>query len=195
MVVLIQLGFDFFARETELVARELLGKIMEYNSPWVKFSGIVVEDEAYLGVNDPGSHSFRGKTKRNAVMFGPAGISYVYLIYGMYYCYNVTTHREDIPAAVLIRALQPLEGIEVMKKNRKKENLKDLCSGPGKLAQAMGIGMTLNGTSAVDGPVKFFDPDLLGEVKIREATRIGLTQGAESLLRFYVKDNVFVSRK
>jgi DNA-3-methyladenine glycosylase len=94
-----QLKIDFFERDTVQVAKELLGKIMEVNFAGEKLSGMIVETEAYLGKNDPGSHSFRGKTKRNATMFGPAGISYIYQIYGIYFCYNVTTDYKDIPAA------------------------------------------------------------------------------------------------
>lgn len=186
-----RLDYDFFARETTVVAQELLGKVMEYRS----ISGIIVETEAYLGLNDPGSHSFRGKTKRNAVMFGQAGISYIYQIYGVHYCYNVTTDRGDIPAAVLIRALQPMTGIEIMKKNRQKEKIRDLCSGPGKLVQALDIPISLNGTNVVNGPVGFYDSDDLGDFQIVKSTRIGLSQGKESLLRYYVEHNPFISKK
>jgi len=191
----IKLEYDFWARETTVVAKELLGKIMTFDGPFGTLSGIVVEDEAYLGFNDPGSHSFRGKTKRNAVMFGPAGVSYIYRIYGVHFCYNVTTDQDHVPAAVLIRALQPLSGIERMRQNRGKSDLRELCSGPGKLVQALGIDITLNGTSAVDGPIRFFENDILGSFQVKETTRIGINQGKESLLRFYVEGNSFISRK
>lgn len=190
-----QIEKDFFNRETSLVAQDLLGKIMEIHNNGTRLSGIIVETEAYLGVNDPGSHSFRGKTKRNAVMFGPPGVSYIYQIYGIYFCYNVTTDHEDIPAAVLIRALEPLTGIKTMEENRGKKDLKDLLSGPGKLAQAMGITKFMNGTSAIDGPIKFYAEDGIKPFQIVETTRIGLNQGADLKLRYYMKNNSFISRK
>ncbi|HHT62968.1 MAG: DNA-3-methyladenine glycosylase [Bacillota bacterium] len=190
-----QLKIDFFERDTVQVAKELLGKIMEVNFAGEKLSGMIVETEAYLGKNDPGSHSFRGKTKRNATMFGPAGISYIYQIYGIYFCYNVTTDYKDIPAAVLIRALEPLTGIETMKKNRGRNELRDLCSGPAKLVQAMGITKEMDGTSAIDGPVKFYEDLHQLTFQIIQTTRIGLSQGKELKLRFYIKNNPFISRK
>lgn len=190
-----QLERNFFNRETSWVAKDLLGKMMEINVAGEALSGIVVETEAYLGCHDPGSHSFRGKTKRNAVMFGPPAVSYIYQIYGIYFCYNVTTDHEDVPAAVLIRALQPLTGIKEMQENRGKKELKDLCSGPAKLVQAMGITKMMNGTSAVDGPVKFYDGEFLPPFQIKETTRIGLSQGADLKLRYYIRGNEFVSHK
>ncbi|MGI6712696.1 MAG: DNA-3-methyladenine glycosylase [Bacillota bacterium] len=190
-----KLGYEFFVQETSYVAKQLLGKIMVYDSPQGKISGIIVEDEAYLGYNDPGSHSSRGKTKRNAVMFGPAGVSYIYQIYGIHFCYNVTTDAKEVPAAVLIRALQPLEGIDIMKKNRGKNNLNELCNGPAKLVQAMGIDVSLNGTSALEGPVNFYESDILGDFSIVNTTRVGISQGADSLLRYYIKDNIYISKK
>jgi DNA-3-methyladenine glycosylase len=195
---LIHLTRDFFNRETTIVAKDLLGKIMTVNHSGKILAGKIVEVEAYLGINDPGSHSFRGKTKRNATMFGPAGVSYIYQIYGIYFCYNVTTDCEDVPAAVLIRALEPLNGIEIMKKNRGKEDLKDLLSGPAKLVQAMGITKEMDGTSAVNGPVRFYEKT--GEYReksfeIVQTTRIGLSQGQDLKLRFYIKDNPYISRK
>lgn len=189
------LTMNFFNRETSLVAKDLLGKIMTVNYAGTNLSGIVTETEAYLGFNDPGSHSFRGKTKRNAAMFGPAGVSYIYQIYGIYFCYNVTTDREDVPAAVLIRALEPLAGIEIMQKNRGREELKDLLSGPAKLVQAMGITKEMNGTSAIDGPVRFYAKDREASFEIVETTRIGLSQGEDLMLRYYIKNNPYISRK
>ncbi|MEL7566993.1 MAG: DNA-3-methyladenine glycosylase [Dehalobacterium sp.] len=190
-----QLKKDFFNRETSLVAKDLLGKVMKIQIAETGLSGKVVETEAYLGFNDPGSHSFRGRTKRNAVMFGPPGVSYIYQIYGIYFCYNITTDHEDIPAAVLIRALEPLTGSEIMQKNRGKKEMKDLCSGPGKLVQAMGITKSMNGTSAIDGPIKFYAEDGIKSFQIVETTRIGLNQGADLRLRYYIKNNPFISKK
>lgn len=192
---MIRLSDDFFCRETTLVARELLGKVMLYHSPQGLVSGIVVEDEAYLGVVDPGSHSFRGQTKRNSVMFGPGGMSYIYRIYGIHCCYNVTTDQADQPAAVLIRALQPLAGIDLMKTNRGKEKLTDLCSGPGKLVQAMAIPQALNGSSVVSGPIGFYEPATINDLAVIQTTRVGLSQGKDLFLRFYLQNCRYISRK
>lgn len=186
---------QFYARETIIVAKELLGKVMTCQTFQGESSGIVVETEAYLGTNDPASHSFRGKTKRNEAMFGSPGRSYIYQIYGIHFCYNVTTDKNEIPAAVLIRALQPLTGLDLMKTNRKNDNIQNLCSGPAKLVQAMGIPKNFNGTSVVDGPIRFYEHDILGEFNIKETTRIGITLGKESLLRFYVQGNKYISKK
>lgn len=186
---------DFFRRDTILVAQDLIGKIMCVNLYGKCLTGKVVETEAYLGPGDPGSHSFRGKTKRNATMFGPAGFSYVYQIYGMYFCYNVTTDQEHIPAAVLIRALEPVTGLETMSKNRRRKDVKDLLSGPGKLCQALGITKDVDGTSAIRGPVRFLLPDESTNLPIITTTRIGLNQGADLKLRFYLQNSPYISRK
>ncbi|MGB9859988.1 MAG: DNA-3-methyladenine glycosylase, partial [Moorellaceae bacterium] len=138
------LPYEFFARDTVTVARELLGTYMAHFSPEGLTVGRVVETEAYLGPEDPACHSARGPTERNAVMFGPAGFVYVYLIYGMYYCVNVTTDKPEIAAAVLLRALQPIAGLELMERRRGTSQVRQLCSGPGRLAQAMGIDRRLN---------------------------------------------------
>ncbi|MGI9950733.1 DNA-3-methyladenine glycosylase [Moorellaceae bacterium AZ2] len=190
------LSYSFFARDTRAVAQELLGTYVAHFSPEGLTVGRVVETEAYLGREDPACHSARGRNKRNAVMFGPAGFIYVYLIYGMHYCVNITTDKAEVPAAVLLRALEPIAGLELMARRRGTPHIRQLCSGPGKLAQAMGIDRRLNGTSAVEGLVRFYPP-LPGEVlpEIVAAPRIGISQAADWPLRFYIKDNPFVSRR
>ena len=127
------LALHFYNRSTLVVARELLGCNILFRNNDTLFSGRIVETEAYIGMDDPACHAAVGKTTRNAVMFGPPGISYVYFIYGMYNCLNVVTEEDGYPAAVLIRAIEPIKGIEVMQQNRNKTRLKDLGSGPGKL--------------------------------------------------------------
>jgi len=186
----------FFARDTKRVARDLLGAYMAHFSPEGLTVGKVVETEAYLGRHDPACHSARGPTARNAVMFGPAGFLYVYLIYGMYYCVNVTTDGAEVPAAVLLRALEPVAGVELMGQRRGTSHIRQLCRGPGRLARAMGIDRSLNGTSAVDGPVRFYPP-LPGEARpdIVAAPRIGVREAVDWPLRFYIRDNPFVSRR
>jgi DNA-3-methyladenine glycosylase len=189
------LPYSFYQRDTVSVARELLGKLMLFDNQGTSVGGIVVETEAYLGVEDAACHSARGKNKRNAAMFGPKGFAYIYLIYGMYLCFNVTTGPEDSPEAVLIRALEPVAGVDLMRKNRGKDGLLSLCSGPGKLVQALGIDMSHNGTSVVEGKVQFFD---LGEhysPDIVETTRVGITKAADLPLRFYIEGNRFISKK
>ena len=128
----------FYDQETVSVARQLLGCFFMHEEMEGTTIGRIVETEAYVA-NDPASHSFRGKTPRNAVMFGLAGKAYVYFIYGMYYCVNVVTGREGVGKAVLLRALEPIAGIELMQQRRHTHTLWQLCSGPGKLTQAMHI--------------------------------------------------------
>lgn len=188
--------YSFYGRDTVKVARELLGKVMIFQGKGIPVGGKVVETEAYLGREDPACHSAKGRSERNAVMFGPSGFAYIYLIYGMYLCFNVTTGPEDSPEAVLIRALEPVEGIQVMRRNRGQDSIYNLCSGPAKLVQALGIDMSLNGTSVVEGKVRFLDSSSsTTSVNIVETARIGISKAADWPLRFYVAESRFVSRK
>lgn len=189
-----RLGKQFFARDTEVVAKELLGKWVIYTSSQGVTGGIIVETEAYLGLEDPACHSARGCTARTKVMFGPAGKIYVYLIYGMYYCLNVTTAEPEKPEAVLIRAIEPKLGLELMQKRRNRSKLKELCSGPGKMAQAMGIDKSLNGCSAIDGPIAFYKKQSDYPINIITTTRIGISQAANWPLRYYIKGNKYISK-
>lgn len=191
----IVLPYSFYQQDTVTVARRLLGKVMAFENGFTSVAGRVVETEAYLGLQDPSCHSARGKSKRNKVMFGPSGHAYIYLIYGLHLCFNVTTGGEDCPEAVLIRAVEPLEGIEIMRKNRGQDSIYNLCNGPGKLVQAFGIPMDLNGTSVVEGPVKFYQVSGGEPFEIVETTRIGITKAADWPLRFFIKGNKFVSKK
>jgi len=189
-----RLDLSFFESDTVLVATELLGKWLLFNGPQGVTGGIIVETEAYLGLDDPSCHSARGCTPRNKVMFGPAGRIYIYLIYGIYYCLNVTTACIEKPEAVLFRAIEPKIGTEIMKKHRKKIKLTELCSGPGKLVQALGIDPNLNGSSAIDGPIGFYDGEVNADFEIVTTTRIGISQAKDWPLRFYIKGNEFISR-
>ena len=137
---------DFFDRPTLDVARDLLGKTLVRRLGGRTLSGMIVETEAYIGPEDLACHASKGKTARTATMFGPAGVAYVYMIYGFYFCLNAVTEAEGYPAAVLIRAVEPLENIAVMRKLRKNPARDtDIASGPGKLCMAMSIDKSLNG--------------------------------------------------
>lgn len=192
---------SFFNRPTALVAQELLGKVLVYKDKDTVISGIIVETEAYIGPQDLASHASRGKTPRNAIMFDEAGYWYVYLIYGFYNCLNIVTEGKDYPSAVLIRAVEPLEGISLMQINRKTEKLENLTSGPGKLCQAFGIDKKLNCLSCLNRDSNLFIADLKIKIpknKIKKAKRVGVDYSGkwkDRLLRFYLKDNPFVSKK
>ncbi len=191
----------FFNRSAQIVAQELLGKILVYKNKNHFYSGIIVETEAYVGPEDKASHASRGKTPRNSPMFEEAGIWYIYLIYGFYNCLNIVTGEKNFPAAVLIRAIEPIDGIEEMKVNRRCEKLENLTSGPGKLCQAFEIDKNLNHFSATNKKSPLFIGDMgtkISKNKIIKAKRIGVDYAGKwknRLLRFYLKDNVFISKK
>lgn len=176
---------EFFFRDTLLVAEELLGKIISLNGS----SARIVETEAYK--DDPASHAFK-KTERSALMYDTYGHVYVYLIYGMYECLNFTTEPFGKPGAVLIRALKPISGIELMKKRRKTSELTHLCSGPGKLSLSFGIDRRLNGTEIGD-KVKIYDDGFVVR-KIGCSSRIGIKDALNLKWRFFIFENEFVSQ-
>jgi DNA-3-methyladenine glycosylase len=182
------LGKKFFNQPTVDLAKALLGKYLVFGN----LKGMIVETEAYLYKDDPGCHASRGKTIRNAPMFGPAGNTYVYLIYGMYHCLNIVSGKTGEGEAVLLRALEPVEGIPFMQKRRKTKKIENLCNGPGKLTQAFGITRKHNNLSLIDGPLHVFDNKKNYEIAC--ATRIGISVGKELELRFFIKGNKFVSR-
>jgi DNA-3-methyladenine glycosylase len=189
------LGQRFFNRPTIELAKALLGKYLAFGD----LRGKIVETEAYLYKNDPGCHAARGPTPRNTPMFGPAGRTYVYFIYGMYHCLNIVSGKEGEGEAVLIRALEPIDGIELMQKRRKTEKIENLCNGPGKLTQAFGITQKHNDTSLIDGgsgDLRILSGEKIQETEIVTATRIGLAegQGDDLMLRFYINGNRFVSK-
>ncbi|MFH1473620.1 MAG: DNA-3-methyladenine glycosylase [Candidatus Aenigmatarchaeota archaeon] len=184
-----RLNRKFYSRNTKTIAKDLLGKILVNG----RCKGKIVETEAYFGATDPASHAFGKVTKRNILMYQKPGIAYVYFTYGNHWMFNVVTEREGVPSAVLIRALEPLEGIELMKKRRGKDKLKDLTNGPGKLTQAFGIDKSFDGLDLTKD--RLFIEDSKEKPKIHKTTRIGLSKGQELLLRFYIKENEFVSRK
>ncbi len=184
---------QFFERDTVTVARELLGKILVSLADDTLTGGRIVETEAYLGPGDPGSHAYRGMTPRTSVMFGPAGVTYVYFTYGNHHMLNLITERDGVAGGVLIRALQPLFGIEEMERRRRGVPLKDLANGPGKLAAALGVDLRDYGIVLGHGRVAVYDAAPPPE-PIAVSGRVGLSRGWETPLRYYLRGNPFVSK-
>ena len=185
---------EFYEKhDTLTLAKQLLGCTLVHESIEGRTSGIIVETEAYLQ-NDPACHAYRKKSVRNAPMFEGAGVSYVYLIYGLHHCFNIVSGAAGIGEAVLIRALEPSDGIELMQERRKTKDLRNLCSGPAKLAQAMGITRNFNFLSMVSDNFYCLESQN-ADYQIITTTRIGITQGADLPYRFYIAGNAFVSRK
>ncbi len=181
---------EFFERPTIEVARDLLGKVLVHGPA----AGIIVETEAYLGGDDLAAHSARGLTDRTRVIFGPPGHAYVYFIYGMYECLNIVAEPEGKPGCVLIRALEPLAGLELMQQRRAAaRRIEDLASGPGKLALAMGVTRAHNGADLTRGALVVRAPEEPRRVEIDVTSRIGITNCADWPLRFVVRGNRFVS--
>ena len=186
---------SFYDRPTEIVARELLGAVLECRTPDGIASGRIVETEAYLGEHDLACHAAVGRTTRTAPLYGPPGIAYVYFIYGMYWCFNAVTRAEHEPSAVLVRAVEPLEGIDLMRRRRSKARRDvDLTNGPGKLCLALGIDGALNWSPLQRPPliIRAGEPIDDGEVGI--TPRIGISQSADWPLRWFVRDNAYVSK-
>lgn len=164
----------------------------------ITFAGKIVEVEAYLGEKDPASHAYRGKTKRNEVMFREGGHLYVYFTYGMHYCCNVVTEKRGMGRAVLLRAVEPLAGVEEMTQNRHftggRMKLRDLTNGPAKLCQAFAISKRDNGTDLLGDEIFIVRGEKIRRSSIRATERIGITNGKEHRWRFYIKENRFVSK-
>jgi DNA-3-methyladenine glycosylase len=186
---------SFYTRPTLLVAKDLLGKILVRKIGGHILSGKIVEVEAYLGAKDPASHTYRGKTKRNEAMFREGGHLYVYFTYGMHYCANVVTGRVGIGEAVLIRAVEPMDGIETMRKNRGlMTSYENLTNGPAKLCQAFGIGRIQNGADLLGSEIFLTKGSRIPFSVMGRSRRIGVAKGKEHLLRFFVRDNKWVSK-
>jgi DNA-3-methyladenine glycosylase len=199
---------SFYARSTELVAESLLGKtlvrlISNASSKLERLSGMIVETEAYGFKNDAASHAYRGLTSRNAAMFGDVGRAYVYFTYGSQYCINVSARSNELRAgAVLMRALQPLEGIDTMKSLRRTDDVLSLTSGPGKITQALGITKLLNGEDMTDSESRLHIEDGINPLAIVTTKRIGISQALDKKWRFISSDatikgylNKYASRK
>ncbi len=174
-------------------APALLGWLFVHDSPEGLTAGYIVETEAYLA-NDAASHSYRGKTPRTSAMFGPPGYLYVYFTYGLHYCVNIVTGPAGSGEAVLIRALEPVEGLELMRSRRGNTIDRQLTSGPAKLAQAMGIDRRHNGESVLAQERFRLVPGFIAP-RVVQTTRVGITRDAEKPWRFYVSGNEYVSKQ
>lgn len=180
------LGRNFYARSPIIVARELVGKtLVRRLDDGSSLEGVIVETEAYGGNRDPASHAFRGKTKRNEVMFGEAGHAYIYFTYGFHHCLNFVTGKEGVASAVLIRAVKPTIGIQKMMKFRGKPETLNLTNGPGKLCQAFNIDLNLNGIDVTTAKSALYLLDGVVDVGVNRSSRIGINSGKEKQWRFF----------
>ena len=193
-----RLGRDFYQQPTLQMARDLLGKRLVQVLNGLRLSGLIVETEAYIGEADKACHASRGRTPRTEVMYGPPGHAYVYFIYGMHHCFNVVTEQEGFPAAVLIRALEPLEDLEWMRRHRPGRPDDELTNGPGKLCAALAIDRTLNGVDLCTSQVFFIEEgQTIADEAIATSSRIGIRSDEVARSRpwrFYIKGNRCVSR-
>jgi DNA-3-methyladenine glycosylase len=187
----------FYDRDTLTVAQELLGKVLVHRTADGVTAGAIVETEAYIGESDPACHAAPGPTKRNAPLYGPPGVAYVYLNYGMHYLVNAVTEREGSPAAVLIRALEPLEGVDVMTKRRAGRQptaVAGLCRGPGNLTKALGISLAQNRASLTAPPLSIEEWGVaVGDVMW--GPRIGINVGTDRPWRCWLSGHACVSGK
>jgi DNA-3-methyladenine glycosylase len=201
----VKLPREFYNRPTLDVARDLIGKALVHETSAGRTSGLIVEVEAYIGESDPACHAAPGRTRRNAPLYGEPGIAYVYFNYGMHYLVNAVTEAVDSPAAVLIRALEPFEGVELMRKRRARGSGKPaasferngLCRGPGNLTKALGIALAQNGLD-LGGPELFIEEAraaIAEPFPIAWSARIGISVGAERLWRCFVPGHPCVSGK
>ncbi len=189
---------DFYNRDALTVSEEILGKTLVHITEEGITKGKIVEVEAYMGAQDKAAHSYGNLySERTKIQYGEGGFAYVYLIYGMHICINIVTNKKSIPHAILIRALEPLEGIELMKKRRNTDNIKMLCNGPGKLSQAMGITKENYGDDLCGESLYLEDGIVIPKKQILRSKRINIDYAEEAkdyLWRFTIKDNPYVSK-
>jgi DNA-3-methyladenine glycosylase len=178
--------------QTQALAQALLGRVLVHENDEGVTAGRIVETEAYP-LGDPACHAFRGKSRRNATLFGPPHHAYVYQIYGTSYCFNLSSEDEGDGAGVLVRALEPLEGLELMQARRATTNVRDLCRGPGRLCRALAIDRSSDGIDLFAHPRLWLaDADALPQ-RVRRSVRIGVTQAADCRFRYYVPGSPYVS--
>jgi DNA-3-methyladenine glycosylase len=186
---------EFYDRATETVARDLLGAVLECHTHEGVCTGRIVETEAYLGEHDLACHAAAGLTARTAPLYGEPGTSYVYFIYGMHWCFNAVTRAKGLPSAVLVRAIEPIDGVHIMRARRPaaKRDV-DLTNGPGKLCQALGIGVAHNELSLSTPPLMIRAATLIPDHAVVVTPRIGITRCADWPLRWFVAGNPYVSK-
>ena len=195
-----RLDYNFYQKDAVTAAKDLLGKILVREIDGQKIMVKIVDTEAYLGADDKASHAYNNKkTKRTETMFARGGLAYIYLIYGMYHCFNIVTAEIDNPHAVLIRAVEPVEGLELIKRNRKikSSKIEDLTNGPGKLSQALRIDKSLNGCDLVKSNELYLLDNEDNNFKIEAAPRVNIDYAEEykdKKWRFYIKKNKFISK-
>jgi DNA-3-methyladenine glycosylase len=193
----------FYARDTDLVARAMLGTVLECETPHGRASGRIVETEAYLGPADAASHAVVGLTDRTRDLFGEPGTSYVYFIYGVHWCFNAVAWRPNGGAAVLVRAIEPVEGLALMRERRRSASRgalrarvdRELTNGPGKLCEALGIDGELSGRSLQRPPLLIRRGREVADADVVVSPRVGITRAAHGMHRYFVRGNEFVSRR
>lgn len=178
------LARSFYARPTLVVARALIGRTLVRESPDGTVAGRIVEVEAYGGGEDPASHGYRGRTPRNRTMFGPPGHLYVYFTYGMHYCCNVVCERNGVPGAVLLRAVEPIEGLDIMAERRGLDDPRLLARGPARLCQAFAIDRSCDGVDLTDKPISITGRARLRGV-VQETPRVGIKIGTDLAWRIF----------
>ena len=193
------MNHSFFRQDTVELARKLLGCLLVHRTPDGAAGGMIVEAEAYVGAIDKACHAYRNRSGRTEIMYHDGGYAYVYLIYGMHYCFNAVTGPEGEGNAVLIRALEPLIGLDLMQQRRNTKNVRHLCSGPGKVCQALGITKNEYGLDlcAADSPLRLIRYRYIPDAQIVATPRINVAYAEEAAAwpwRFYVKDNLYISK-
>ena len=191
------LPVEFYKRDTLTVARELIGCTLVSSVGGTETRGVIVEAEAYRGPIDPAAHSYKGRTERVRALYEGKGLAYIYLIYGMHWCLNISCGPEDSPDCVLLRALEPTGGVETMSKRRHTERIANLCSGPGKLTAALGVTRELYGTRVYDASSPLFVEAGEGDVPVETSKRVGIDYAGEAKYwpwRFTLSGSKYVSK-
>ena len=193
-----KMNHSFFRKDTVELARNLLGCLLVHGTPDGVAAGMIVETEAYVGAIDKACHAYRNRSERTEIMYGDGGFAYVYFIYGMHHCFNVVTGPAGEGNAVLIRALEPVIGLDLMRKRRQTNQLQNLCNGPGKVCQALAITKGEYGMDLCDpaGPLRLVRFRHIPDNRITSSPRINVAYAEEAAAwpwRFYVKDNAYVS--
>lgn len=194
---IMKLNREFYTRNGVDVAKDLLGKIIVHETPEGIVKGKIVEVEAYLGEQDKAAHSYKSKKEgRTNIQYEDGGYAYIYMIYGMYYCMNVVANKKGVPEAILIRGIEPIEGIDLMKKRRGMDNIKNLCNGPGKLCIAFDINKNHYGIDLLGDELYIEEPKVKEDIEIIASKRINIDYAEEAvdyLYRFTIKDSKYIS--